>query len=56
LVVHEGTEKVLALADYYLHCSIGELDRIHVGLGCSAFYLYAILRVSSEQEAVGREQ
>jgi hypothetical protein len=49
LVVHERAKKVLAPAHHYLRCSVGEPNRLHVGIGCGSFYLHAVLRVSSQR-------
>jgi hypothetical protein len=54
LVVHERAEKVLAPADYYLRCSVGEPNRLHVGFRRRTVHLHAVL--TSERLAVSREQ
>lgn len=43
MVIHEGAEKVLALADYLLLGPAGQSRSLHIGFGSRAVYLRPIL-------------
>lgn len=43
--IHEGAEKVLAIADFCGSAHVRYLDCADTGLGSCAVYLYGVLRV-----------
>ncbi len=45
MVIHERAEKVLALANYSLSCSLGNSSSLYIGFSGRTFHLHAVLIV-----------